>query len=182
MTTTILPDGAAKVATAEALPFAVLRLSEATNRARREAGKEIARGTLTIERGQARCSGAALAEDRQQALALALVWLGSAVDGVYSLHLHRAHRAVVEVDGDGLHVDESQAAGKITLALAWAGALLAAAAGDVRAALRKVGQLYIALSADDRAAVQAALADGAVDAGNLCAIYLQRVARETNET
>ncbi|MHB9133693.1 MAG: hypothetical protein ACYDBB_21730 [Armatimonadota bacterium] len=174
----------------ETLPFALLRFpatqspAEGTCVARREAGAVLGSGTLTIAGGHASFTGGpGETEMHRCVLPRALGWLGHDVDGSYPLTWRVEHRALVEADGAGITLGEfppNGMAGSDALALAWVAALVAAKTGNPRLALRRVAAIYRELTAEEQACVQAALTDGAYDAGNLCAIFLARSAQETS--
>jgi hypothetical protein len=167
----------------DTLPFAFFTIpasqspAAGTSVARRAAGVVVSAGTLAIAGGQAQLDAPPA---HRAALAKALAWLGDTVDGAYPVTWHREHRALVEADGAGIAIDADQEAPLDVLALAWAAALVAAKAGRPRPALRRVAALYRDLPALEQAGVQAALADGTLDAGHLAAIFLARAAAETS--
>lgn len=176
----------------EFLPFALLTIPAAqqpargTSVARREVGTTVAEATLTIAGGQADFAGLCCgecADTHREAMARVCAWLGGAVDGTYPVRWMKEHRALVEADVDGLAIEcrTLGSAGEYdALALAWVAALMITKTGDPRRALGRVGTLFAALTTDEQLGVITALADGTLDAGHLCTIFLTRYARETS--
>jgi len=166
------------------LPFALLTLPKdaATGTARRTAGMRTGTGTLTIAGTSIQAEG--IGAGHQRALAGAVKLLPGALDGTYALTFHAGHRALVEATAEGIALDTCEFADdKLdgALALAWVAALLTLRAGDPRPALRQVMLLYRQMSASEQQTLQAALADGQCDAGNLAAIMFERAVGETVE-
>ncbi|MHB9025040.1 MAG: Rossmann-fold NAD(P)-binding domain-containing protein [Armatimonadota bacterium] len=172
------------------IPFSLLTFPRTQHRvrgtsvARRDAGELQGAGSLTIAGDTIELHGpdgavtpALLAAARQ-----ACGWLPGVLDGNYAIAWYREHRAPVEAERNSLAVEVGAYAvveAIPALALAWAAAIITARMGEPRRALRAVADIYRQLSVRERAAVQVALADGTLDAGNLCALYLTRTLRET---
>ena len=166
------------------LPFALLTLpvDAGSKVARRSAGLRTGAGMLTIAGTTVQAEGVGAAH--REALARAIAWLPGALDGAYALTLHTEHRALVEATADGLALDIRELSGdglRDALALAWVTALLMQSTGDPRHALRQAMLIYRKLTANEQQAIQAVLADGNFDAGNLAAIMFERAAAETVE-
>ncbi|HEY3416924.1 MAG TPA: hypothetical protein VGM23_08580, partial [Armatimonadota bacterium] len=172
----------------EFLPFALLtrtssqQAARGISIARRDAGEVVGQGTLTVAGSAIRFTGGDAPAEMCAALAGAIAWLPGQLDGEYPVCYRAGHCAPVETDADGISIDDRAAgnASGAALALAWIAALLAYRDGDARLALRRVVEVYDARTTAEKTSINAALADGALDAGNLCAIFLERAARETS--
>ncbi|MHB9025042.1 MAG: hypothetical protein ACYC7E_12870 [Armatimonadota bacterium] len=171
----------------EFLPFALLthtasqQAARGISVARRDTGEVVGQGTLTVAGAAIRFTGGDAPAEMCAALSRAVEWLPGKLDGEYPICYRVSHCAPVEVDGDGVSLDDitPDAASRDALALAWIAALTAYGEGDVRLALRSVLDVYLMRTPAERLSIKAGLADGRLDAGNLCSIFLERSACET---